>query len=447
MLLFALWFIPYSLYFSFIQFFLGASLENPVKVRKANILSAMFLVAGTCIGGGMLALPVATGVSGFLPSVSLMLLCCIAMTATALILLEISLWFGEGAHLITMTNELLGMPGKIVSWCLYLFICYASLVAYTAGGGVQLVTAFRDYFSLGITKEIGATLFLIVFSLVIYLGNRIVGRVNAVLFIAMVAAYLGLVFMGIPEVKGTLLFQYQWSGSLMAVPLLLTAFSFQTMVPSLTPYLNRNAKALRWAIIGGTSLAFVIYGVWQWLILGIVPVDGPNGLAEALARGEPATQFLREHVEGHWICIVAEYFAFFAIVTSFLGIALGLFDFLSDGLHIKKKGIGSLVLILLIAIPTIIFATQYERVFLVALETSGGYGDSILNGLIPVLMVWMGRYYVNRGQNSQFRLPGGKPVLVGLFIFFLCTLALEIIIQTGSLAAVYEPFEVPAHNI
>lgn len=233
----------------------------------------------------------------------------------------------------------------------------------------------------------------------------------------------------------------------MSVPLLLTAFSFQTMVPSLTPYLKRNVKALRFAILGGTFLTFVIYAVWQWLILGLVPVDGPSGLSEALMRGEPATQFLREHVQGRWICVIAEYFAFFALVTSFLGIALGLFDFLSDGLKIKKEGNGKVILGLLIVVPIIIFATQFERVFLVALETTGGFGDSILNGLIPVLMVWLGRYYLKLGQEGSFKVPGGKFLLAVIFLFFLFTLLLEILVQTGQMAAIYQPFEVPVHNM
>lgn len=421
--------------------------DSHKTVRKGSILSATFLVAGTCIGGGMLALPVATGVSGFMPSICIMIICWLAMTVTALLLLEVSMWMEEGVHLISMTSRILGVPGKIVSWCLYLFICYASLVAYTAGGGVQVSMAVRDYFGIMMSKEIGAVFFILVFGAVIYLGSRIVGRVNAVLFIAMIAAYIGLVGMGIPETKTELLSHRQWAGSLMSVPLLLTAFSFQTMVPSLTPYLKRNVKALRFAVLGGTFIAFLIYAVWQLLILGIVPVEGSNGLSEALARGEPATQFLREHVEGRWVCVVAEYFAFFAIVTSFLGIALGLFDFLSDGLGIKKRGSGRLILGLLIVIPIIIFATQFERVFLVAMETSGGFGDSILNGLIPVLMVWIGRYYMKMGTDGSYRVPGGKVLLVVIFAFFLCTLTLEVLIRTGQMSAIYQPFELPVHNM
>jgi len=312
---------------------------------------------------------------------------------------------------------------------------------------MQIARAASDYFGMFITKEIGAVLFIFTFATVIYLGSRVVGRVNAILFTAMVAAYFGIVWTGIPEVHADLLFHREWSSSLIAIPLLLTSFSFQTMVPSLTPILKRNIKALRYAIVGGTLLAFIIYALWQALILGIVPVEGPNGLAEALFRGEPATQFLREHVNGRWICVIAEYFAFFAIVTSFLGIALGLFDFLADGLKIPKNQMGKLLLAVLIIVPTIIFATQYERVFLVALETTGGFGDSILNGLIPVTMVWMGRYKLGLSKPEGFRLMGGKSFLVFLFVFFLCTLMLEIVMQTGTMALIYEPFEVPVHNL
>lgn len=415
-------------------------MENNSTLSKGSIISAMFLVAGTCIGGGMLALPVATGVSGFFPSLFIMLVCWLAMTATALLLLEVSLWMEEGVHIITMTSRLLGFPGKVVSWCLYLFICYASIVAYTAGGGSQIAKSFEAYFNVPLSKQIGCILFIVTFGVIIDLGTQVVGRINAILFTAMITAYFILVGMGIDEVKTELLRHRLWSYSLMAIPLTLTTFSFQTMVPSLTPYLKRHVKALRLAIIGGTAITFVAYAIWQWLILGIVPVNGSNGLAEALALGEPPTQFLREHVEGEWIGSIAEFFAFFAIVTSFLGIALGLFDFLSDGLHIKKEGKGKLILGALIIVPTLIFATQFERIFLVAMESSGGIGDSILNGMIPVMMAWIGRYRM--GLTGPYRLSGGKPALICIFAFFLFALIVQIYAYTGHAASLYN-----AHDI
>ncbi|MFQ5729119.1 MAG: amino acid permease [Waddliaceae bacterium] len=414
--------------------------------HKRSLLSAVFLVAGTCVGGGMLALPIATGVSGFSPSLVVMAISWFAMTSTALMLLEVSLWLEEGAHVITMTSKILGPIGKAVSWLLYLFICYASLVAYTAGGGVQIALAFESYFTLSISKDLGCIIFVLSFGSVIYVGSWFVGRINAILFTAMIVAYFLLVGMGIDEVKTAFLFHREWKSSLIALPLLLTAFSFQTMVPSLTPYLKRNIKSLRIAIVGGTGLAFVIYLVWQWIILGIVPVEGANGLAEALARGnQPATQFLKQHVSGLWISTVAEYFAFFAIVTSFLGIALGLFDFLADGLKIPKEKGGKLLLGLLIALPTIFFAVTFERAFMAAMDASGGIGDSILSGIIPVLLVWRGRYYMN--FSNTYRMAGGRILLIVVSAFFLTSLTIEILSLSGVIHSFYEPYDIlEIHN-
>ncbi|HEY4832508.1 MAG TPA: aromatic amino acid transport family protein, partial [Waddliaceae bacterium] len=213
--------------------------------HKRSMMSATFLVAGTCVGGGMLALPIATGISGFLPSIAVMAMCWFVMTFTALLLLEVSLWMEEGVHIITMTSRILGPMGRAVSWLLYLFICYASNVAYTAGGGIQIASALRLFFDWNVSREIGCLIFILLFGSFFYIGSWLVGRINTIVFIGMVAAYFWLVIMGVDEVKTSNLLNQQWKYSLIALPLLLTSFSFQTMVPSLTPYLKRNVTGLK----------------------------------------------------------------------------------------------------------------------------------------------------------------------------------------------------------
>lgn len=406
---------------------------------KKHLISAMFLVAGTCIGGGMLALPVATGVSGFIPSSIMMAICWIAMTISALLLLEVSLWMKPGAHVITMSETLLGPVGRIVSWCVYLFISYASLVAYSAAGG-NLIETGVSALGFYLSRELSCLLFILVFVAVIYLGTAVVGRVNAILFIAMIAAYVGMIATGATEVKTNLLQHRMWPTTILAIPLLLTAFSFHTMLPSLTPYLERHASNLRWAIIGGTTIAFMVYLAWEWMVLGIIPVQGPNSLIEALEVGQPITEFLRLHIDSRIVSIFAEYFALFALVTSFLGIALGLFDFLADGLKIPKKGYGKIVLGALLIIPIYIFAAYFERIFLVALDTSGGFGDTILNGIMPILMVWIGRYYLKFPNEN--RTPGGKPLLIVLFFFFIGALLLEAAIHAGWVCRIFDYCEI-----
>ncbi len=391
---------------------------------KQTLFAAMFLVAGACIGAGMLALPVMTGLSGFLPSMAIMALSWAAMTITALLLIEVNLWMEEGAHIITMTSRILGTPGKIVSWIFYLFICYASIIAYADGGGHQIQDWFHYFTGIILAPGWGAAGFLLLY-LSIYLGAQFVGKLNTVCFVAMIIAFFALIGMGIDEVKPDQLMHMKWGGTLMAIPIMLASFSFQTMVPSLTPYLKRHAPSLRWAVIGGTTITFLVYFVWEMIILGIIPVYGENGMAQILEQGEVPTLFLAQHVQGYWIVSIAKFFSFFALATSFLGFSLGLFDFLADGLKIPKTGWGRIVISLLIIVPTYICTVNFKGLFITALDTSGGFGDAILNGLMPVLMVWIGRYKL--GYKSDYPTPGGKPLLVVVFAFYLLAVGVEIV--------------------
>lgn len=396
---------------------------------KGTLISAMFLVGGACIGGGMLALPVATSVSGFFPSIVMMLICWVAMTLSGLLLLEVSLWMNAGEHMISMSSRFLGPIGKWASWILYSFMCYASLVAYTAEGSGQFISAIQAMTNITLSKNVAALLFVLIFGIMIDFGARLVGKINAILFIGMIVAYICLIGLSISEIHETLLRHHNWSTVLISVPLLLTSFSYQTIVPSLTPYLRGYAPYLRWAIMGGTTISLIVYLLWEWIVLGIIPVNGEDGLLAALQAGTAATPYLTKHVGSYWIPLAASYFAFFALVTSFLGFGLGLFDFLADGLKIKKRGWGKIFLGLLIALPVLFFVTQFERVFLLALDFSGGFGDTILSGIMPVLMVWVGRYRYK--IVGSYRVWGGKLLLLIVLLFFSGALLQKICFDIG----------------
>jgi tyrosine-specific transport protein len=394
-----------------------------MKKYSPQLLSATFLVAGTCIGAGTLALPVTTARAGFVPGLAVMLLAWFAMTTSALYLIEVGSWMKkEDAHVISMTGQLLGIGGKAASWFLYLFICYASLVAYTSGGGAMLAQALNTCFKWHISKTVGCLLFCGLFGPVLLLPHKKLGIINSVFFTGLIISYLVLTTLGVRGVQREFLARESWSSAYLALPLLLTTFSFQTMVPSLLPYLNHHTPSLRVAIVGGTTITFLFYLVWQAIVLGTVPFDGPEGLGVAFAKGESATGYLSRWTASPGVEYAATFFAFFALVTPFLGIGLGFFDFLSDGLNIPKKRLGILLLGAIIIIPTLFFAISYERIFLIALNASGGFGDTLLNGIFPITMVWIGRYSM-RQIVGVYRVPGGKAralVTATIFAFILC---------------------------
>lgn len=389
-----------------------------------NTISVICLVAGTCIGGGMIALPVSTSYGGFIPSVFFMLIAWTYMTLTGLLILEANLWMKEkSSHVISMASHFLGKGGKVLAWIIYAFIGYASLIAYISGAGplVQHVLSYLGGKQVSLVTA--HVIFVVGFGLIIYLGAKLVGRINAILFIAMMLAYFLLIGIGIYDVKPYFLQRMEWAGIARCLPLLLTAFSFHTIVPSLTPYLKERPKLLRTSIIVGTSIPFIFYLVWQAFVLGTVPYEGEYGLHLALQEGNDPTNLLKHVVSNAWIAPIAQFFSFFAIVTSFIGIAFGLFDFLSDGLKIKEKGGGKLFLWVLVFVPCLFFSLSSPRAFLIALQTSGGFGDSILNGIMPALMVWVGRYRMQ--LESKTSLKGGRFLLGAIILFSLWVIFLE----------------------
>ena len=312
-------------------------------------LTGALLVAGTCIGGGMLALPVAGAPAGLIPSLFFMGIVYVIMTTTALCLVEIGFWMKKSdAHIITMASTILGNWGKWLMWCLFLFISYASLTAYTAGCGHLLSAGLTSLTGAAISKTTGCWLFVLLFGPFLLGPRYILGRANDLLFILMIVAYTIIIGTGINIVRADYLLRENWHYSYLSIPLLITAFSFQTMVPSLHPFLDHDKKSLRIAVVLGTSIAFIVYALWLFVVYGSVPLEGEAGLLHAFSEGDPATSCLSKLTHSSIISQASSFFALFALVTSFFGIGIGLFDFLGDGLGISRKGKGALALGLLV---------------------------------------------------------------------------------------------------
>ena len=74
-------------------------------------------------------------------------------------------------------------------------------------------------------------------------------------------------------------------------------------------------------------------------------------------------------------------------------------------------------------LPPAIFAAVNPGIFIEALGIAGGYGEAVLNGMIPIMMVWVGRYHMK--LEGKYRFMGGRPLLVLLFLFTILIIGLE----------------------
>jgi tyrosine-specific transport protein len=392
------------------------SISKAEGVSKGTFWEAAFLISGTCIGGGMLVMPVQAAEAGFVLSAFALLICYLFMTFTGLLLVEATLWVRNETHFSSLSRILVGNGTKLLALLVYLFMNYASLVAYTAGGA-QLIQEWLPIFNY----PFACLLFSGAFSLIVYVGAKFVGRMNGLLFIIMAMGYCALVGCGIGSIQGDFLaFRPAYRASIGILSMILATFSYQMVVPSICSYLRYDVKQLKRAVILGTTFPCVIYLVWLMIVHGIVPLEG---LKQARANGTSAASQLGGSFN-HWsLMAISNGFAFLAMTTSYLGLSLALFDFLKDCFGELSVNMSRFFIVLFTFIPTLIISIFFDKALLQCLDISGGYGDTLLSGLIPITMVWLGRY--KKGFTSEFKVPGGKLALCSAAAFFFGILLLQ----------------------
>jgi len=395
-----------------------------MKSESSHLFGAILLVAGSCIGAGMLGLPVLSALAGFKPSILMFILCWLFMLSTGLLLLEVNLWFKDETNLTTLVERTLGNFGKNVAGFVFLFLFYCLMVAYSSASGELFADFFRELTPFTIPNASGSLIMVSLFGLMIYLGTEAVDKLNRLLMLGLVISYFLLLFLGAPHVDSENLKTANFEALLLVVPAMIISFGFHNLIPSLTTYLKHDSKKLKLVFILGSVIPLIIYIAWEWLLLGLIPLHGEAGFKEAMLHGDLATNVLKSNIGGSLVVDLAQYFAFFAIVTSFLGVSLSFVDFLADCLHIKKTAKGKCFLSVLALGPPLILSLLYPKIFLLALNYAGSFGAVVLFGILPALMVWYGRY-VKKIDTIRI-VPGGRIMLSLILLISVAVIILQL---------------------
>jgi tyrosine-specific transport protein len=386
------------------------------RFSLARLFSGSLMVFGTTVGAGMLGIPLMTAQGGFGSAFLATLLVWVFMALTGLLLLEVSLRMPRGANFITLSSEIFGKKSKWITIFIYLFLYYALMVAYFSGGAPLLGMCLSS-FGLSLSSGLEIALFTLCFGGIVALGARFIDKTNAVLSLGMLVLFPTLILLGKNEVCVDRLFANPLSFSVVAVPVLFGAFGYHNIIPSLTQYLSFDRKILRVSILLGTFLAFILYVVWQWFVLGSLSMEA---LADILSQGLPVTYALAKGGNSH-IFVLGQTFAFFALTTSFLGVSFSLVDFIQEALGKRKFLNRRIYAICLALLPPLICVRLDPHLFDRALGVAGGIGESLLNGIYPVLLFFL----VHRREQVPMK-TRRKMFLLVLLLFSLFVMGVEI---------------------
>lgn len=375
-------------------------------------IGSTMIVIGTTIGAGMLALPMSSAMSGLVPSLCLIIGVWMLMTYTGLLVLEVNLSLPPYQNSFSsMARATLGRPGEIITWLTCLVLLYALTAAYIAGNGSLLSELIQTYFKHEVSSKTNAIAFTLFFGFFVFWSTRAVDILNRFLLSIKGIFLIVMLLLLLPHVNFVDFAHHDPHLMLAAAPIFLTAFGYHTVIPSLTNYIGKELKTMKWIIICGTTVPLIIYILWLVCTLGIIPLAGTESFSTLAQNKNQVGQFvnfLTDLVHNHWVTLAINGFANIAMTTSFLGVSLGLFDFLADALKRKNTRTGRLQTALITFLPPFLFALFYPQGFILALGYAG-VCVAILLVILPALMAYRLRL---RQEVQLYRVWGGLPLLI-----------------------------------
>lgn len=389
---------------------------------KNRTVGSIFIVAGTTIGAGMLAMPLAAAGVGFTVTLILLVLLWSLMCYTALLLVEIYQHQETSTGLCTLARRYLGKRGQWIASFSMLFLMYALIAAYISGAGELLTASLNHVMQQTLPVWFGALLFALVAGSVVCFGTHSVDFFNRILFAGKVIFLIVMLGLMMPHIEKSnlLTLPIEQGLALSAIPVIFTSFGFHGSIPSIVQYMGGDSYKLRWIFIIGSAIPLVAYILWQLATLGSISSITFVGILAQQAGLNGLLHAVNQMVASRYIELAVRLFADLALATSFLGVSLGLFDYLADLFKRTNNVQGRLQTGLLTFLPPLIFALFYPQGFVMALGFAS-VALAILALLLPTLLAWKTRHIHQR----RYQVWGGKPLLIVVFLSGMAVIAIQ----------------------
>lgn len=374
----------------------------------SSFITTMLLIPACAIGAGLFSFPIITGLSGFVPGAVAIILTWIFSTFSGLLIADLSCeFYHDKIHFFSLTEKLLSKPLQYLTLFSFLFICYGSLVGYLSGmmhsahvlsylPGILFILAIayrihsRKLYNhltsiqlaflaiFCIMSLIHSNVCFILYCICYYSTNDELCSLNNILFLPTIILYSGFSIMTMMFYNADNLSYVAHHCLTTSFPVLLTTFSYQLMIPSMANLLDGHKHQLRKAIIAGTSINCAVYLIWYIINIGANPIQN---IYMAFTQSIPITSIIT-HSTALQLC--GNIFTFITMFTSFISILISLKDYWNDAFQSRISM--NIIVPIFIFLPVILICFTCSNIFLWVFASTGGYGDSIAFGLIPIYM-------------------------------------------------------------
>lgn len=390
--------------------------------KSKSLLGGAMIIAGTTVGAGMFSLPVVGAGMWFGYSMVMLLGVWLCMLGSGLLLLEANLHFEPGSSFDTLTKVLLGQFWRIVNGTSIAFVLYILAYAYISGGG-SIVNHSLQGMGVELPQSVAGLVFALVLACIVLISTKAVDRITTIMLGGMIITFflaIGNLLIDIDTAKllvpdGEAVYAPYL---LAALPFGLASFGYHGNVPSLVKYYGKQPATIVKALVIGTFIALVIYVCWLIATMGNI---NRSGFVEVIAQGGNMgvlVAALSRVMSSDWLNSMLTLFANLAVASSFLGVTLGLFDYLADLFGFDDSRTGRVKTAVVTFVPPTVLGLLFPNGFLIAIGFAA-LAATIWAVIVPALMAYRARQIYP--DSTGFKVPGGTGLIVLVVLFGVVT--------------------------
>ncbi|MFT7470257.1 MAG: tryptophan-specific transport protein [Kiritimatiellia bacterium] len=388
------------------------------ETKASSMLGGIAIITGGAIGAGMFSLPIVSSGMWFGWTLACMLLSWFCMYHISLMIMEVNLHFRHGANYDTMIKATLGKYWNISYGLLFAFLLYTLEYAYISGGSSIVILTLESTLGYSPSQVIAGLTFALLLASVVWMSTKAVDRVISIMIVGMmISLILAVTDLTLAANLRQLLIPDERSNNsyfpfvFAALPFYLTAFGFHPMVPSLIKYYGKKPVMIGRCMLIGSCLCFLVYLLWLVSTMGnlqrqaFLPIIAEGGnigvLVAAINQVVPSEQLEK----------LLNSFANLAIITSFLGVSLALFDFVTDKFNFSETPLGRLKTAIIVFLPPIVGGVFFPDGFILAIGFAG-MAVAFTALIVPPLMLKRSRKIFAPGT---YVLWGGNKLIYFIF--------------------------------
>ena len=360
-------------------------------------LTLITLISGTCIGAGMMALPMTLAKVGIVPSLIIIVLTWFFTYYTSLINVELTLHCKDVSHSTKfLSEELSGVKARTIEEFTTKLLQYSALSAYIYGCSsiFQKLTDNNLFLIQTILAVFVITLFLF--------PTNIISKVNNFVFFIFILLLLFIIirlvfcvnFSNIPFIV-----DINFCNIPSIIILVFTSFGYQLIFYTIRDYCKNDVNMMVKVFFYGSIIPMFVYALWAFSSVSVIYDRNIDFFNLMTTSDVDVGDFIKElskifsfqglQIVFYWICV-------FTIFTSIIGVGLSLLEHYNSKLK-NKINQPRLLSSLITVIPPYIVSTLVPNAFTKILDFAGIL-LIIISILIPIYL-----YFKANIKQSYFK--------------------------------------------